>query len=180
LLFTSLVIESSQVESSAAQAQASLCLAWEQHQALLVLLVLPTTTSPSLSLSISSRQTHFRSRTNSSYASVEISHRAHYSLTALVWRNLRSSLSVHSCLPLPFFSRAPLRASAALQRRISTFENPNLRPSTPLKKRLLHLWPSSEEESIRSCLNTAPSLPANLPFSWNKHCRFKGSTLEAE
>jgi hypothetical protein len=108
-------------------------------------------------------RTHFRSRTSSSYASVEISRRARYYFTALVWRKVRFRLSVHSCLPLPFFSRAPLRASAALKRRISTFENPNLRPSTPLKKRPLRLSPSSEKESIRSCLNIAPSLLANLP-----------------
>jgi hypothetical protein len=125
----------------------------------------PTTTSPSSSLSSrgSSSRTHFRSRTSSSYASVEISRRARYYFTALVWRKVRFRLSVHSCLPLPFFSRAPLRASAALKRRISTFENPNLRPSTPLKKRPLRLSPSSEKESIRSCLNIAPSLLANLP-----------------
>lgn len=165
LLFTSLVIESSQVEWSATQAQASLCLAREQHHNRLVLLVLPHHDHPLLEPFISrlEQSNALRSRTSSSYASVEISRRARYYFTALVWRKVRFRLSVHSCLPLPFFSRAPLRASAALKRRISTFENPNLRPSTPLKKRPLRLSPSSEKESIRSCLNIAPSLLANLP-----------------
>jgi hypothetical protein len=48
LLFTSLVIESSQVEWSATQAQASLCLAREQHHTRLVLLVLPRHDQPLL------------------------------------------------------------------------------------------------------------------------------------
>jgi hypothetical protein len=78
-------------------------------------------------------------------------------------------LSTLACPSASVFLSSSTPRECRAQTQDSTFENTNLRPPTPLKKRLLHLWPSSEEEFIRSCLNIAPSLPANPLFSRDKH-----------